>query len=124
MHVNDRAFGRPIKQPFRVGDRKVHASVTHRRAEVAMPGRAVQAVAFIKIHRVWHIGKIITGTRHVRLLEFDPDLEFTGHGRRHRGAGRNDERIDDRIALVGVDHLMRQVNVNPADAAARFAARR
>ena len=50
----------PVVEPFRIRQGKVDAAVAHRRAEVIVPVRAVDAVAFVEIHRMWNIGQIVT----------------------------------------------------------------
>ena len=59
MDVYQRTQGSPIIQPFRVGRIHVHAAMTHGVAEVIMPVRTVDTVAFIEIHRIRHIRQII-----------------------------------------------------------------
>ena len=106
-------FG-PVEEPlcFRCG--QVDTSMAHRLAKVSVPGRAVQAVATIKVHHVGHIGEVVVGSAHIIVAQFDPDVILAG------GCGRVCQACRDRrytyqlLSLVGSEELMGQVYVYPA----------
>ena len=113
MRHNLRAHRCPIVEPFRIGQRKVHATVTHRRPKVIVPICTMQAVAPIKVHRVWDIGQIISRPAHGCGDVFNVDAKCAHNGRRGPRAGGGEGTVYGSLSRVSGDGLCGQIDINP-----------
>ena len=80
--------------------------MAHGGAEIIMPVSSVDAVPFIKIHRVRNIGQIVARPGHVGVAIFGIDAILTGYSGVLPGAGGYYEGAYCVIALVCVETLL------------------
>ncbi len=93
--------------------------MTHWLSKVGVPGRAVQAIATVKVHHVGYVGEIIVHTTHIIVAQLDPDVILTDRCGRLRPAGRNVRDAYQFLSLVSGEQLVGQVYVYPAHIVAR-----
>lgn len=87
--------------------------MAHGRTEIVMPIGAVQAIVLIKVHHIGHSWQVITRTRHISCAVFD--INFKGSSNRWviPGASRDEKIVDLLVALIDIDALHAQIDVNP-----------
>ena len=67
-----------------------------------MPIRAVDAITFIEVHRVGHIGQVIARPSHIGMQIFDVNMKLPGDSGKLPGSGGNYKRFYQIIVNVCV----------------------
>jgi hypothetical protein len=116
MNIHQRTHRGPIKHPFSIRGIHVDTPVTHGVPKIIMPISAMDAIALVKIHGIGHVWQVITIARHKGRLQLYPYIKTAGDGWKCRHAGGNQETCHQVIPVVGVQHLLGQVHINPATA--------
>jgi hypothetical protein len=67
--------------------------MAHRITKIIVPISSMDSIALIKIHHVWDVWKVVTGSSHIRIEIFYIDSVLTSYGWVFPGACRYDERV-------------------------------
>ena len=87
--------------------------MAHGRAEIMVPIGAMQSIILVEVHHVRHSWQVITRSRHSCGAIFDINFIRSSDRWVIPGAGRDQEVVEFLVALVNINTLQAQININP-----------
>ena len=106
MNKNYCSYGSKIIHPTRIRYGEIDASVTHWCTEIAVPIGTVKAVILVKIHHIWNIREVISGTCHIRVSIFDIYAESSSDSWVDPSASRDNKSTQEILAFICMGSLV------------------